>query len=58
MNTETTTRKIVKAILDTLQEEPAWDQFESGLDVRDTTLASVKKKLVVVTKDILDQAVS
>lgn len=56
MNTTVTAKKIVKAIIEEMQDGPAWDDYDSSLDANNITLASIQKKLVTITTSILESS--
>lgn len=56
MNTTVTAKKIVKAIIEEMQDGPAWDDYDSSLDANNITLASIQKKLITITTGILESS--
>lgn len=56
MNTAATAKKIVKAILEEMQDGPGWDHYDCALDANNITLASIQKKLITITTSILESS--
>jgi len=56
MNTTTAAKKIVKAIIQEMQDGPAWDHYDCALDANNITLASIQKKLIILTTNILESS--
>ena len=56
MNTTVTAKKIVKAIIQEMQDGPAWDHYDCALDASNITLASIQKKLITITTSILESS--